>query len=96
MRARRPIPLLLPRPVLRGQPPPRRCQHPLPEGGGEPRQRLPGGDDDPCGDVGAVLLAVPDDHALHGAPLLHDPRRRRHADASADGRAQVKLTTNLL
>ena len=42
-----------------------------------------------------MLLAVRDDHALHGAALLHDLGRRRHADASPDGRAQVKLSLNL-
>ena len=37
-----------------------------------------------------MLLAVPDDNALHGAALLHDLGCRRHADASLDGRSKVK------
>ena len=37
-----------------------------------------------------MLLAVPNDNALHGAALLHDLGCRRHADASLDGRSKVK------
>ena len=37
-----------------------------------------------------------DDNALHGAALLHDPGRRRHADARLDDRSQVKLRLSYL
>jgi len=36
------------------------------------------------GHVRSLLLRVPDDLPLHGAPLLHDLARRRHSDAGPD------------
>ena len=75
------VPLRRPRrrPLLLRQPHPRRRL-------GD-RVGLCRGDDGAGGDGGGVLLHLPDDHALHGAALLHDAAGGGHADARAHGRA---------
>ena len=51
--------------------------------------RVCGSDDGARGHRRAVLLHLPDDPALYGAPLLHDAGGGRHADARAHGGPQV-------